>query len=163
MTEALAPHIRNDATTHGTFVIERAFPVSPERAFSAFSSAQAKRTWFRPPADWTMEPADFEFRVGGAERHVSVSPDGVRHGYRGQYLDIVPAARIVFCYAMDYNGQPLSASLVTVEFAPTESGSRMTFTEQAAYFLAGDRDRIVGDREEGTRIGLDQLEDYLRG
>ena len=62
---------------------------------------------------------------------------------------------------MDYNGEPLSASLVTVEFEATTSGTHMTFTEQGAYYLEGDRDEIVGGREWGTRIGLDQLDNYL--
>jgi uncharacterized protein YndB with AHSA1/START domain len=161
MTEAPAFHIRTDVTTHGTFVIERDYPTSPEKVFEAFSTAEAKRAWFRPPADWSMEPAEFEFVAGGAERHVSVSPDGVRHGYNGHYIDIVNDARIVFSYAMDYNGEPLSASLVTAEFAATKSGTHMTFTEQGAYYLEGDRDQIVAGREWGTSIGLDQLTTYL--
>jgi uncharacterized protein YndB with AHSA1/START domain len=161
MTEVPAFHVRTDVTTHGTFVIERDYPKPADQVFAAFSTAAAKRAWFRPPAEWAMEPAEFDFTVGGAERHVSVSPDGIRHGYDGRYVDIVTDARIVFSYAMDYNGERLSVSLVTVEFAPTASGTHMTFTEQGAYFLDGDRDQIVAGREWGTRIGLDQLDGYL--
>jgi uncharacterized protein YndB with AHSA1/START domain len=161
MTDVPAFHIRTDVTTHGTFVIERDYPTTPEKVFEAFSTAEAKRAWFRPPAGWSMEPAEFVFAIGGAERHVSISPDGTRHGYNGHYIDIVKDARIVFSYAMDYNGEPLSASLVTAEFAGTKSATHMTFTEQGAYYLEGDRDQIVAGREWGTSIGLDQLATYL--
>jgi uncharacterized protein YndB with AHSA1/START domain len=161
MTEAPPFHIRTDVTTHGTFVIERDYPTPPEKVFAAFSTAAAKRAWFRPPADWSMEPAEFEFVAGGAERHVSVSPDGARHGYDGHYIDIVKDTRIVFSYAMDYNGEPLSASLVTAEFAATNSGTHLTFTEQGAYYLEGDHEQITAGREWGTRFGLDQLASYL--
>ena len=163
MTEGLTFDIRTDVTTHGTFVIERDFAVPPTRAFAAFTTEESKRAWFRPPADWTVEPERFEFTVGGAERHVSVSPDGARHGYDGRYLDIADGERIVFSYTMDFNGVPLSASLVTVQFTPTDAGTHMTFTEQGAYFLDGDPAAITSGREMGTRIGLDQLGSYLAG
>lgn len=163
MSNAPVFDIRTDVTTHATFMIERDFAVPPGKAFAAFATAAAKRAWFRPPADWTMEPDEFDFTVGGAERHVSVSPDGVRHGYDGHYLDIVDDTRIVFSYVMDYNGEPLSASLVTVQFAATDAGTRMTFTEQGAYYLEGDPDELAAGREWGTRHGLDQLEVYLAG
>jgi uncharacterized protein YndB with AHSA1/START domain len=163
MTESMTFHIRTDVTTHGTFVIERDYPVDPARVFAAFATAESKRAWFRPPDDWTVEVAAFEFVAGGAERHVSISPDGARHGYDGRYIDIADNARIVFSYAMDMNGVPLSASLVTVQLAASDSGTHMTFTEQGAYYLEGDQNEIVAGREWGTKVGLDQLDDFLAG
>lgn len=161
MSEAPTFDIRSDVTTHGTFVIERDFAVPPAKAFAAFATEEAKRAWFRPPSDWMVEPETFEFAVGGAERHVSVSPDGARHGYDGRYLDIAEGERIIFTYTMDFDGVPLSASLVTVQLTPNDAGTHMTFTEQGAYFLEGDPTAITAGREMGTQIGIDQLEDYL--
>jgi uncharacterized protein YndB with AHSA1/START domain len=161
VAEIPAFHIRTDVTTHGTFTIERDLSAPTAKVFTAFATADAKRAWFTPPADWTVEPEAFEFKVGGAERHVSISPDGTRHGYDGHYIDIVEDTRIVFSYAMDYNGVPLSASLVTVQLTATDGGTHLTFTEQGAYYLEGDRDAIVAGREAGTHPGLDQLEAYV--
>jgi hypothetical protein len=50
-----------------------------------------------------------------------------------------------------------------VQLAATGSGTHLTFTEQGAYYLEGDRDAIVAGREAGTHPGLDQLEAYVTG
>ncbi|WP_232846711.1 SRPBCC family protein [Devosia beringensis] len=55
---------------------------------------------------------------------------------------------------MRTNDQPISSSLVTVEFTQTgPRASRMTFTEQAVFGSA--RDGEI--RENGTGIGFDRL------
>ena len=54
----------------------------------------------------------------------------------------------------------ISASLATVELAPAGSGTRLAFTEQAA-FLDGYDDS--GGRERGTRLLLEQLGKELQG
>jgi len=155
-------HPRTDVTTHGTFVLERTFAAGRSAVFAAWSSAEAKRQWFQPPEGWVTTPHEFDFRVGGAERHTSTAPDGVRHGYQGRYFDIVPNARLVFGYAMDLDGDPLSVSLVTIEVSDAAGGTRMVFTEQGAYFLDGGAE-LVGGREWGSRLLLDSLERYLAG
>jgi hypothetical protein len=53
----------------------------------------------------------------------------------------------------------ISVSLATIDLAPRGRGTRMTFTEQVA-FLDGHGD--LAEREEGTRVGLDGLDRFLR-
>jgi uncharacterized protein YndB with AHSA1/START domain len=71
----------------------------------------------------------------------------------------VPDPRIVFAYDMHLDDTRISVSLATVEFMPVRAGTRLIFTEQAA-FLDGYND--LAGREEGTRVGLNNLDAELK-
>ena len=76
------------------------------------------------------------------------------------YLDLVPDRRIVFAYIMAVGGTRISASLVTIELAPTSDGrTDLTFTDQAAFFEGADGATI---REQGWRSLLGRLEKTLK-
>ncbi len=57
---------------HGTIVIERRYPASPERTFAAWANAAAKARWLGVP-DGELE---LDVRVGGEESHNGTLPDG---------------------------------------------------------------------------------------
>jgi len=86
-------------------------------------------------------------------------PGGPVHSFEGRYLDIVPDQRIAFAYDMHLDDTRRSVSLATVELRPARAGTRLIFTEQAA-FLDGYND--LAGLEEGTRAGLDDLDAELR-
>ena len=52
----------------------------------------------------------------------------------------------------------LSVSLATIEFRREGAGTRLLFTEQAAFLDGHDKPDW---REQGTGIGFDRLADYL--
>jgi hypothetical protein len=60
---------------------------------------------------------------------------------------------------MHLDQRRISVSLTTIELFAVAGGTRLLFTEQGV-FLDG-YDDITG-REEGTRIGLDNLDRQLR-
>lgn len=70
------------------------------------------------------------------------------------YLDIVDDERIVYAYTMAQDGRVHSASLVTVLLAPKDGGTRLTFTEQGAYFAPT-------DGAAGRAAGWTSLLDHL--
>lgn len=139
---------------HATFTIERIYPAPPARVFAAWSDAQAKLQWFACHDEWPVADHQFDFRVGGHERLATGPAGGTVHAMNALYHDIVPDARIVYSYDMRLDERRISVSLVTVEFAPHARGTRLVMTEQGA-FLDGYDD--VEGREEGTRIGLENL------
>ena len=53
--------------THATIVIERNFPVPPERVFAAFSDPMKKRKWFAEGEGFKIDSYELDFRVGGRE------------------------------------------------------------------------------------------------
>jgi uncharacterized protein YndB with AHSA1/START domain len=140
---------------HATFVIERSYRASPERTFAAWVDPEVKTRWFRG-SDLELE---FDFRVGGWERHRGFDPDGRAYTFQAVYQDIVPAHRIVYTYDMLLDETRISVSLATVEFGPEHDGTRLVFTEQGAFF---DGHVPPAQREHGMGSLLDALGEELR-
>ena len=137
---------------HATFVIERKYEVSSERAFAAWADPEAKARWF-VDSDAHLE---LDFRVGGRERSRGTAPDGRAYSYEALYQDIVQAQRIVYTYDMLLEETRISVSLATVEFTPVgDSGTRLVFTEQGAFL---DGHESPARRSEGMGSLLDALD-----
>jgi uncharacterized protein YndB with AHSA1/START domain len=147
------------AVVHSTFVLERSFPVSPERVFQAFADPAQKRRWSVEGGHHTFDYFEQDFRVGGKERFgVHLGPGtpvaGLACTNETTYLDIVPNRRIAFAAAMSIAGNCISASLATVELLPTAAGTDLIFTHQAAFFEGADGPQM---REAGWNSLLDRL------
>ena len=147
------------SVTHGTFVIERTYKASPARVFAAWADPAAKARWFSCHDEWANVHYELDFRVGGQEINRVGPKGGPIHAFEGRYLDIVPGERIIYAYNMHIDDRRISVSLATVELKPEGSSTRLIFTEQVA-FLDG-YDDLAG-REEGTAVGLTNLEAELR-
>lgn len=143
---------------HASFAIEHSFQAPPARVFSAWSDPEAKNRWFVQGVGWDLSTYDHDFRVGGREQG--------RFGRSGEptyrndttYLDIVPDRRIVFAYTMAREDTLISASLATVEFHPAGAGTRLVFTEQAAFLDGGDKPQY---RQQGWGSLMDALQTEL--
>ena len=141
---------------HATFVVERRYKVSPERAFAAWADPRAKARWF-VGSDAHLE---LDFRVGGREHSRGSAPDGRAYSYEALYQDIVPAQRIVYTYDMLLQETRISVSLATVEFTPVgDNGTRLVFTEQGAFL---DGHEYPARRAEGMGSLLDALDKELQ-
>ena len=146
--------MKERSVTHSTFVIERSYPVTPQKVFAAFADPAKKRRWFAPDPAERMEEFEMDFRVGGSERKRFTFNAGTVCENRTIYQDIQTDRRIVFAYTMSVGDHCFSASLSTVELFPTEKGTDMIFTEQAAFFEASDGPEI---REKGWSLLLDRM------
>ena len=142
------------SVAHATFAIERVYPVPPARVFHALSDPQAKARWFRRPGEHGQTKFEMDFRVGGREMNSGGGHGETTHIFNAVYLDIVPDARIVYSYDMQLDDRRISVSLATMQLQAEGAGTRLTFTEQAA-FLDGYDD--AGSREQGTNALLDAL------
>ena len=144
--------------THATFVIERDYPHPPAKVFAAFADPKKKARWFGGPDDWEKSNHKLDFRVGGQES-VSGGPPGCTvHAYNAEIWDIVENERIVTSYQMHLDDRRISVSLATYEFKPNGASTTFVLTEQGVFFDGYDD---AGQREEGTRELLSQLETYL--
>ena len=147
------------AAQHGSFTLERIYDALPSHVFAAWASAEAKSRWFAGPDEWVAAGREFDFRVGGREYVKGTWPGGHTSTFDARYFDILPDRRIVYAYDMYVDDAKISVSLATVEFFPDGKGTRLRFTEQAA-FLNDYEDG--GSRERGTAGLLDNLGTALR-
>ena len=105
-----------------------------------------------------------DFRVGGKERarfrfKEGTPLKGVACTNDTAYQDIVPNRRIVFASTMTMGERRISASLATVEFLPSGTGTDLIFTHQGAFFEGADGPEM---REEGWRKLLDAIDGGVR-
>jgi uncharacterized protein YndB with AHSA1/START domain len=155
--------MKDQSVIHSTFVIERSYPKPPEVVFRAFADTARKRRWFAEGHSHDVEEFEMDFRVGGLERaryrFIDDTPfAGIALTNEGSYQDIVLNERIVTASTMSLGTKPISASLVTFEFLPTEKGTDLIFTHQGAFFEGADGPQI---REAGWRSLLEQLAEEL--
>ena len=133
---------------HGTFSIERDYRASPARVFAAWSDLETKARWFiGPPDRWSLLRRELDFRVGGTEVLAGKLREGEVVTFTARYLALIPNEQLVYVYDMRLADQHLSVSLATVEFVARGGGTRMVFTEQAAFLDGKDG---TASRETGT-------------
>ena len=144
---------------HDTIVTERRYDYPPHRVFAAWSDPATKREWFAEGEGWRVEEYGLDFRVGGREHGRFRRGDGPETRNETIYLDIVPDRRIVMAYTMAVDGTNISASLGTVEFEAVAAGTRLTYTEQVAFFDGADGSSL---RKQGWQALLESLSTRLR-
>lgn len=146
------------SVVHTSFAIERRYDAGPSRVFAAFADPAAKRRWSACHDEGGLGEHSLDFREGGRETmRGAPGPEGV-YAMRAVYHEIVPDRRIVYSYEMLRDEIRLSVSLATIEFRPETTGTRLLFTEQAAFLDGHDRPEA---REQGTGIGFDRLAEEL--
>lgn len=145
---------------HSTFVIERKYPAAPQQVFRALSDPARKRRWFAEGEGFEVDSFEMDFRVGGFERarfrfkEGTPVPPGTPCANDTVYLDIINNERIVIAYTMTVGGNRMSSSQSTFELVPDGTGTKLVFTEQAAFFANADGPQM---REQGWRALLEQL------
>jgi uncharacterized protein YndB with AHSA1/START domain len=145
---------------HGTFTVEREYPVPVERVWDAWTTAEKKRKWFAQDPGFTAQTNEFslDFRVGGVEKLDATLLSGRRLQLETVFGDIVDNERIVATYEVLIDGDRLSVSIWSMQLFPTATGTRLVTTEHGAYLDGRDDNE---SRMKGTKGDLEMLAKYL--
>ncbi|MCU1439511.1 MAG: Activator of Hsp90 ATPase 1 family protein [Rhodoglobus sp.] len=128
--------------------VERELTASPERVWSAFTTAEGLAGWMWPGA-WNTT-AEVDLRVGGRYRIASeVSGMGVS----GEFVSIDEPDRLVQTWRWDGDDEE---TLVSVTLAPSGTGTALTIVHER-FRTDDDRDNHL----QGWNDCLDRLDPYL--
>jgi uncharacterized protein YndB with AHSA1/START domain len=105
--------------------------------------------------------SEFDFRVGGRELFTT-REEGTTYRYDGRYHDIVADNRIVYSYEMYADGARISVSVATIEFAQSDCGTRLIWTEQGVYLDGYNGAEAPEMRKDATIDMLNGLAAYLQ-
>ena len=154
--------VRTPATRsveHGTFRLERTYAATPDRVFAAWATEAMKDRWFGSGDPDFLEVTDrysLDFREGGHEQLSGKLEGGRSFTFHATYQEILPDERIVYSYEVHVGGRRISVSLVTVELAEAETGTKLALTEQGVFLDTTDTNaqRQLGATDMLEKLGL---------
>jgi uncharacterized protein YndB with AHSA1/START domain len=149
--EFLAPH------DEPVIVFRRAFNAPARLVFATWTEPEHLRRW-RGPRGFELVACEVDLRVGGSYRFVHRAPDGSRHVFYGQYLEIERPTRLVSTFA--YEAAPETKALEEITFE--EDGGPTVVTGRSAFPTFQARDLyLAGGAERGLAESHDRLDELL--
>lgn len=115
---------------HATRRMERTYAASPARVFHAWADPQLRRLWGTPSEEVEIRNDAADFRVGGEDIQSCLVGGEVVATVVGRYHDIVADRRIIYTEVISEAGVLLGISLVSAEFLPSGTGTRLVLTLQ---------------------------------
>ncbi|MGY3932090.1 Activator of Hsp90 ATPase homolog 1-like protein [Aeromonas encheleia] len=115
--------------TTGTVRLHRVVKAPPLRVYRAFIEADALAKWL-PPHGFTCQVHQLEASVGGTFR-MSFTNFGTGHGHSfgGEYLELVPGARIRYTDSFDDPNLP-GEMRVTISLSPVLCGTDLAIVQE---------------------------------
>ncbi len=112
-----------------TVRLHRVLRAPPERVYRAFLDADALVKWI-PPHGFTGKVHHLDARVGGAYRMSFTNfATGRSHAFGGEYLELVPGARIRHTDRFD-DPNLTTTMQVTVSLAAVTCGTELTIVQE---------------------------------
>jgi len=137
-------------------LLNRSFPVAPEKVWRAWTDPEAIRRWWGPGGpDNRVSVAELDVRIGGRFRIVFGGREGNDHEVTGVYVIVQPNRKLGFTWTWPRT-TPERESVVTIEFIATGKGTDLRFTHEQLH------DESVRDgHKRGWTAALAKLEEYL--
>lgn len=113
----------------GTVSLHRVLRARPERIYKAFLNAEALAKWI-PPYGFTCTVHHLDARVGGGFRMSFTNfSTGNGHSFGGEYLELLPAQKIVYTDKFDDPNLP-GAMKTTVTLTAVSCGSEVSIVQE---------------------------------
>ena len=113
----------------GTVRLQRVLRAPAERVYRAFLEPAAMAKWL-PPYGFTCSVEHMDARVGGSYRMAfSNFSRGASHAFGGEYLELVPSARIRYSDRFDDPNLP-GEMTTTVTFKAVSCGTELQVVQE---------------------------------
>lgn len=113
----------------GTVKLHRVLKAPAERIYRAFTTAEAYARWL-PPNGFTAAVHEMDARVGGKFRMSFTNfTNGQSHSFRGEYLELVPGARIRHTDTFDDPNLPGTIQ-VTINLKAVSCGTEIEIVQE---------------------------------
>lgn len=113
----------------GTVRLHRVLRAKPERIYRAFLNAEAMAKWL-PPYGFTCTVQHMDAKVGGTFRMSFTNfTTGNGHAFGGEYLELIPAQKIVYTDKFDNPGLP-EVMKTTVMLTPVLCGTEVSIVQE---------------------------------
>lgn len=124
-----APKSNTTSSSGGTVRLHRVFAAKPEKVYRAFLDADAMAKWL-PPAGFTCKVHHLDPKLGGTFKMSFTNfTTGGSHAFGGEYLELVPNARLRYTDRFDDPNLP-GVMQVTVVLKAVSVGTEVEI-EQA--------------------------------
>lgn len=143
--------------------ISRLVRASRTAVWTAWSTPTLLEKWWCPKP-WRAEVTALDLRAAGAFDVVMHGPQGEVFPYRGSFLEVAPAERVVFTSVLCAGWQPIASDLPMTAFvtmADEDGGTR--YSARVLHQNAEDRERHVAmGFEGGWGAAIAQLEEVAQ-
>lgn len=145
--------------TDTKILITREFDAPKHLVYRVWTTPELVRRWWHANRAEVTE-CTIDLRVGGRWRYAARTPDGITFAFSGEYLEIVPEARLVTTEVYE----PIPDAGATTTLTLTESGGRTTLELLVEHSSREHRDgHINSGMEAGMQDALDLAEALARG
>ncbi len=115
--------------TTGTVTLHRVLRAAPDTVYRAFLEPDAVARWL-PPYGFTCEVFELDAKVGGRHRMAFRNfGTGHAHGFGGEYLELVPGAKIRYSDEFDDPNLP-GRMQTTITLRKVSCGTEMTVVQE---------------------------------
>ncbi len=119
-------------TATETLILRRIYDVPPDRVFRAWTDPAELERWNSPHDGWPLKVLALDLRVGGHYRATFGPPGEEPYVEDDEYLEIIPAKRLVFTETIRRGGAVLQQTRCTVEFIDLGGRTEVVVTDQGS-------------------------------
>jgi uncharacterized protein YndB with AHSA1/START domain len=138
-------------------VLERFYPVAPEKVWHAWTDPQALKRWFGPGGFQPVATAELDVRAGGRYRIEFGGPQGNEHEVTGVYREVERPRRLVFTWTWPRT-TPERESLVTITLRAVAGGTELVFRHEQLF-----DEKVRDGHRQGWSETFEKLEQVLKG
>ena len=132
-------------------VLRRVYAGAREDVFNAWTDRALLERWYTPGDGWQVSVTELDVRVGGRYCVLFGPPGASPYEESGEYLEIVPPARLAFTTVLRHEGELIAETRCQVDFVDLAGQTEVVLTED------GVASEDMEDRARGWGETLDHL------